>query len=53
MKGKGYLGYRRTPNKHIFHDVNRKTRDMGPTCTNISCKKLPKRMCHRFSDDTD
>lgn len=51
MKGKGYLGYRRTPNKHIFHDVNRKARDMGPTCTNISCKKSSKRMCHRFSDE--
>lgn len=49
LEGKAYLGYRRIQ-KNIFHDVLRKPRGMGSTCTNISCEKSTKIMYHKFSD---
>jgi len=51
MEGKDYVGYRRTKNKVIFHDVNKKARKIGPTCCSKACEKSSIRMCNSFSED--
>jgi len=51
MEGKPYLGYRRTNEKKIYHDVDRAAKQMGLTCNNKICEKFSKRMCNTFSEN--
>lgn len=51
MEGNAYLGYRRTNEKHILHDVNKKAKEMHSTCNSTFCKNSSISMCHRYSED--
>ena len=51
-KGKKYLGYRRPANQtNTFHDIERKERKLGPTCTSTFCAKSKKRKCNDLSEN--
>lgn len=50
MEGETYLGYRRTQQGQIFHDVKRGERRMGPACRSEMCKKSKVRSCNELQE---
>lgn len=51
MEGESYLGYRRTQQGKIFHDVERNERRMGPPCRSEMCKKSKNRSCNELQEE--
>lgn len=50
MLGKDYVGYTRTKDGVVKHDMKRSERIMGPACISTFCKRATNRFCHLFSD---
>lgn len=51
MMGEEYIGYTRSKDGTIKHDIKRNKRRLGPKCISNFCKKAANRFCHLLSEE--
>lgn len=52
MMGEEYIGYTRSKDGVVKHNIKRKRRKLGPKCTSNFCKKASTRCCNLLTEDT-
>lgn len=51
MQGESYLGFHRTREGKVFHDVEREERKMGDSCNSSLCRKSKLRACNNITEE--
>lgn len=51
MKGEAYLGYSRSKQNIILHNVDRVGKSIRPACNSEVCKKSKKRKCNEINEE--